>query len=111
MCGCCFIKKGEATPEDRETAGKALALAVEIMTSGDYDIVILDELNNALHYELLELEPVLKVLQNEPELVEIVLTGRNAPPEVIELADLVTEMKVIKHPYEKGVPARRGIEY
>ena len=111
MCGCCFIKKGEATPEDRETARKALALAVEIMTSGDYDIVILDELNNAIYYELLELEPVLKVLQNEPELVEIVLTGRNAPPEVIELADLVTEMKVIKHPYEKGIPARKGIEY
>lgn len=110
-CGHCFIKKGQAAAEDRQTAGKALAHAVEVMASGDYDIVILDELNNALYFELLELDPVLKVLQNKPELVELVLTGRNAPPQVIELADLVTEMKVIKHPFEKGIPARRGIEY
>lgn len=110
-CGHCFINKGKSTSEDRQTAGKALAHAVEVMASGDYDIVILDELNNALYYELLELDPVLKVLQNKPELVELVLTGRNAPRQVIELADLVTEMKVIKHPYEKGISARRGIEY
>lgn len=110
-CGHCFISKGQSTLEDRQVARKALAHAVEVMASGDYDIVILDELNNALYYELLELEPVLKMLQNKPELVELVLTGRNAPQEVIELADLVTEMKAIKHPYEKGIHARRGIEY
>lgn len=110
-CNHCFIKKGQATPEDRETARKALAHAKEVIASAEYDIVILDELNNALYYDLLELEPVLEVLQNKSELVELVLTGRNAPPQVIELADLVTEMKVIKHPYEKGIPARRGIEY
>lgn len=110
-CGRCFVKKGQSTSEDRQNAENALAHAVEVMASGDYDVVILDEINNALYHKLLKLESVLKVLQNKPETVELVLTGRYAPREIIKLANLVTEMRAIKHPYDKGIPARRGIEY
>lgn len=110
-CGSCFIKKGQCTFDDRQNAENSLAHAVEVMASGEYEIVILDEINNALHYKLLKLEPVLKVMQNKPEFVELILTGRYAPREIIKLANLVTEMRAIKHPYDKGIPARRGIEF
>ncbi len=81
------------------------------MQSGDYDIVIFDELNMALYYELLDLKEVVEKLKGKPDEVEVVITGRRAPEEIIEIADLVTEMKEIKHPYQKGIEARRGIEY
>ena len=81
------------------------------MQSGDYDIVIFDELNMALYYELLDLKEVVEKLKGKPDEVEVVITGRRTPEEIIEIADLVTEMKEIKHPYQKGVEARKGIEY
>ncbi|MBA7499002.1 Corrinoid adenosyltransferase [subsurface metagenome] len=81
------------------------------MQSGDYDIVIFDELNMALYYELLDLKEVIQEITEKPDKVEVVITGRRAPQEIIEIADLVTEMKEVKHPYQKGVEARRGIEY
>lgn len=110
-CGSCFIGKGEATQEDIEIARLGLKHAEEIITSDEYDIVILDEINNALFFDLLTIDEVLPVLNKKPPLVELILTGRNAFPEIIEKADLVTEMVQIKHPYEKGIPSRRGIEY
>ena len=81
------------------------------MQSGNYDIVIFDELSMALYYELLDLKEVVKKMKEKPQNVEIVITGRRAPEKIIEIADLVTEMKEVKHPYQKGVEARRGIEY
>ncbi|HER24541.1 MAG TPA: cob(I)yrinic acid a,c-diamide adenosyltransferase [Candidatus Atribacteria bacterium] len=106
-----FIYRGKAKKIDYEEAEKAFSFGVGGMQSGNYDIVIFDELNMALYYELLDLKEVVKKIKEKPEEVEIVITGRRAPAEIIEIADLVSEMKVIKHPYEKGVQARKGIEY
>lgn len=106
-----FIHRGGARPEDYEQAALALACAREAMLSGTVDILILDEINNALFFGLLKEDEVLDFLQERPPEVEVVLTGRNAPAGIIAAADLVTEMHQIKHPYEKGIKARKGIEY
>ena len=82
----------------------------KILTSGDYDLVVMDEVNIALYYGLFTVEEVIDVLDKRNPKVEVILTGRYAKEEIIEKADLVTEMKEIKHYYEKGVPARVGIE-
>ncbi|AZR74578.1 cob(I)yrinic acid a,c-diamide adenosyltransferase [Anoxybacter fermentans] len=110
-CGACFIKPGETTEEDKKTAQMAWELAEQVIMSDEYDLVILDEVINALHYGLVTFEQIKNLVQNKPELVEIVMTGRNAPQEIVEIADLVTEMKMIKHPFEKGIMSRWGIEY
>jgi len=106
-----FIYKGKAKKIDYEEAEKAFSFGAKGMQSGNYDIVIFDELNMALYYELLDLKEVIKKIEEKPENVEVVITGRRAPQEIIEIADLVTEMKEVKHPYQKGIEARRGIEY
>ena len=106
-----FVYKGKAKKIDYEEAEKAFSFGAEGMQSGDYDIVIFDELNMALYYELLDLKEVIEKLKGKPDNVEVVITGRRAPEEIIEIADLVTEMKEIKHPYQKGIKARMGIEY
>jgi len=106
-----FIYKGKAKKIDYEEAEKAFSFGVKGMQSGNYDIVIFDELNMALYYELLDLKEVVEKLKGKPDNVEVVITGRRAPQEIVEVADLVTEMKEVKHPYQKGVGARRGIEY
>jgi len=106
-----FIYKGKAKKVDYEEAEKAFSFGVEGMQSGNYDIVIFDELNMALYYELLDLNEVIEKLKGKSDNVEVVITGRKAPEEIIEIADLVTEMKEVKHPYQKGIEARRGIEY
>ncbi|MGB9676045.1 MAG: cob(I)yrinic acid a,c-diamide adenosyltransferase [Candidatus Bathyarchaeales archaeon] len=97
--------------EDIKSAEEALSLAESVVKSGEYDIVILDEINVALKLKLISLERVLELIKNKPKHVELVLTGRYAPNEIIEVADLVTEMKEVKHPYNKGCQARRGIEF
>ena len=81
------------------------------MTAGEHDLVILDEINLALAYRLIPLDEVLEALRGRPPGVEVVLTGRGAPPELVELADLVTEMRPVKHYFQAGVRAREGIEY
>ncbi|MDH4208465.1 MAG: cob(I)yrinic acid a,c-diamide adenosyltransferase, partial [Anaerolineae bacterium] len=91
--------------------GEALEHGREIVKSGDYDVVVLDEINVALEWHLIELQDVLSLLDQKPQAVELILTGRYAHPEVIARADLVTEMREIKHPYHKGIISRRGIEY
>ncbi|PJB77327.1 MAG: cob(I)yrinic acid a,c-diamide adenosyltransferase, partial [Acidobacteria bacterium CG_4_9_14_3_um_filter_49_7] len=78
--------------------------------SGKYDICILDEVNIAIHMGLLDVESVVELVKSRPTDVEMVLTGRYAPQEILDLADLITEMKEIRHPYQKGIPAREGIE-
>ena len=106
-----FVYKGKAKEIDYQEARKAFKEGVDGALSAEYDIVIFDELNVALDFGLLEIEEVINFLKNKPKDVEIVITGRNAPLELIELADLVTEMQEIRHPFQKGVNARIGIEY
>jgi len=106
-----FVTEVPPTKEDVKLAKKALELAREVVTGGEYDVVILDEVNVALHLKLVGVDEVTDLIRNKPGHVELVLTGRDAPPEVVELADLVTEMREIKHPYTKGAQPRRGIEY
>ena len=106
-----FITASGPSQEDIEEAREALDLAREVVMSGEYDIVILDEVNVALYFGLIEVEDVLELIRSKPPHVELVLTGRKAPEEIVEAADLVTEMKEIKHPYRRGVPPRPGIEF
>ena len=96
--------------EDKKAARLALKRAREAMLSTKYDIVILDEVCVAIHFGLLKTEDVLSLIDEKPEPIEPILTGRYCPPELIENADLVTEMQEIKHYYQKGVAARKGIE-
>jgi cob(I)alamin adenosyltransferase len=106
-----FIRKGNLSPLDIELAQKGFTVAKEAVFSGKYDMVILDEINVAVDFQLIPLALVLDLIKNKPEKLYLGLTGRNAAPEIIELADLVTEMKEIKHPFSKGVPAQKGFEY
>ncbi|MEJ6950415.1 cob(I)yrinic acid a,c-diamide adenosyltransferase [Natronospora cellulosivora (SeqCode)] len=105
----CFIYN-EPEQEDIDSARKGLEICKEILTEGKYDVVVLDELNIALYYKLLDVEEVIEMLKNKARSVEVIITGRYAPEKLIEIADLVTEMKEIKHYYQKGVKARDGIE-
>jgi len=102
---------GPLTEVDLEQAREAFQMAKKVINSEEYDIVILDEINVALHLGLIPLDEVIDLIKGKPSHIELVLTGRYAPPEILELADLVTEMREIKHPYQKGVLARKGIEY
>jgi len=97
--------------EDVRLAEEAFHLAEKTIKSGKYDLVILDEINVALNLKLISLEKVLELIKNKPKHVELVLTGRYAPQEIIEVADLVTEMREVKHPFKKGCQAREGIEF
>lgn len=105
-----FVNRANPAKEDIDWAQKGLALAKEVISSGKYDIVILDEISCAVDFKLIPLEEVLGLIENRPEHVELVLTGRSADEKIIEKADLVTEMKEIKHYFQKGVEARVGIE-
>ncbi len=97
--------------EQRQAAAQALALAREALVSGAYDLLILDEVLTARQMALLTTADVLSLIAEKPPGLELVLTGRGAPPEVIAAADLVTEMVPHKHPFQRGIKARRGIEY
>lgn len=110
--GFCGIQ-GNPYPfeEHRANAQQAIRLVEEKMASGQFDIVVLDEINNALHLELVELEQVLKILQDKPALLHLILTGRDAHPQVVELADTVSEVREIKHAYRKDIEPQPGIDY
>jgi len=109
--GAGFVDPVHPTPEDMQSAQEALAFARQAMRGGAYDIVILDEVNVAVDFQLVSLAEVLALCRDKPPQVELVLTGRRASAELIEIADLVTEMRAIKHPYDKGISGRAGIEY
>lgn len=98
------------TTEDRRLAQQALQQARDIVSSGDYDLVVLDELNGAIGFGLVDVEQALELVALRPPRMELVITGRNADERLVECADLVTEMREIKHYYKSGVPARVGIE-
>ncbi len=104
------IHREEVTPEHVAQARRGLARAREAMLSDNYDIVVLDEVNVSIWFGLLSVEEVLAFLDEKPARVEVILTGRRAPRELIEHGDLVTEMREVKHYYEQGVSARKGIE-
>ncbi len=105
-----YIYPGEIDPLDFAEAERGFAAAFEAIMSGGYDLVVLDEINVALSFGLISLEKTLKLLKNKPLHVEIVLTGRTPPSELVELADLVTDMREIKHPFSRGILARKGID-
>jgi len=102
--------RGEPSEEDRQAARQGFEAATAALASGDYQMVILDESMVALHQGLLSREQIHALIDMRPEAVELVLTGRNAPPEIIETVDLVTDMREVKHYYQDGVTARVGIE-
>lgn len=105
---------GDSLPreEHEQAAEDALSFAMREMESGNWDIIILDEVNNAIQLNLITKEKVISFVNETKEKLEhLILTGRDAPQELIELADLVTEMQDIKHPYDKGIKAKRGLEY
>ena len=107
----CLIDPSNINPEEIEQAKLALSAARKATLSGNYDMVVLDEVNVAVYFKLIELDEVVKLMEDKPPNVELILTGRYADAKLIELADLVTEMVKLKHPYDKGVKARKGIEY
>lgn len=108
-----FIHLGNKnpSPEDCNAVKEAWDFFLQNLNSGQFHMIILDEINYALDFHLIEKQEVLEAIRNKPEGLHLVLTGRNAPPEIIDLADLVTEMREIKHPYQCGVKGQRGIEY
>ena len=110
--GFCGIQ-GNPYPyrEHRANAQEAMQLAKEKLASGQVDLLILDEINNDLHLKLVDLEQVLELLRSKPPLLHLVLTGRDAHPQVIELADTVSEIQEIKHAYRQGIEPQPGIDY
>jgi cob(I)alamin adenosyltransferase len=106
-----FVYPEKIKPEQIAEAGQALNVAREAMLSGNYDMIVLDEVNIAAAFKLISVDEVLRLIKDKPRNIELILTGRLADPRIIEAADLVTEMRKIKHPYDKGINARKGIEY
>ena len=104
------IRREEVTPAHKAQAQGGLRQATAAMLSGAYDLVVLDEVNIAIWFGLLDVEEVMAFLDQRPEDVEVILTGRNAPQALVDRADLVTEMREVKHYYAQGIPARMGIE-
>ncbi len=106
--GDCFTKDAKILESE---AKETLKFAREQLRSNKYDLVVLDEIFVAMHVNLLSLKEVMDLMDQKPESVELIMTGRNAPPEIIARADLVTEMRLVKHPFNAGVTGRRGIEF
>jgi cob(I)alamin adenosyltransferase len=106
-----FVHVKQATSQDVTLAHAGLERVRQALHSGEYDVVVMDEINVALFFELLTVDEVLSVVEGRPPGVELVLTGRRAPDEIIAHADLVTEMREVKHPFHRGTKSRRGIEY
>lgn len=108
-----FPPKARSRPfgAEKKECRKGLAFAKKLIQSKKCDLIILDEINIAMRDRFIEVNEVLDLIKNKPKGVELILTGRKAPKKIMEVADLVTEMREIKHPYQKGIKGRRGIEY
>ena len=110
QCGLGFITKENFT-EQKKSARLAIGLAQQEILSGAWDLIILDEINYAVKFGLVDASEILSLIKIRPPELHLVFTGRDALPELIEVADLVTEMKLIKHPFQKGIAAQSGIEF
>jgi len=106
-----FVMRDNPAPLDIELAKQGLALAREAVASGDYEMVILDEINVAVDFKLIPVADVIDLIRTKPPAVDLILTGRYAPPEIIALADTVSEIREVKHHYNAGIKDRAGIEY
>ena len=106
-----FINPENIKPEEIEQAKQALDNARQAIFSGNYDLVVLDEVNLAVAWKLIALDEVIRLIRDKPPNVELILTGRQADTKLVQMADLVTEMLKIKHPYDEGTLARKGIDY
>jgi cob(I)alamin adenosyltransferase len=108
-----FVKVGgaETDPEDIRMVEEAWNESRDAILSGKWDLVVLDEINYAISYGMLDPDNVVQTLKQKPEMVHVILTGRNAHPKIVGIADTVTEMRQVKHAYESGIQAQRGIEY
>lgn len=106
-----FVSKEQPEQIDIDLARRGLERARDVITKGEHDMVILDEINVAMDYSLVDVSEVLELVNMRPMMMELILTGRYAPEEIIAIADLVTEMREVKHFYQQGVGARKGIEF
>ena len=106
-----FVSKENPEQIDIDLAQEGFKLAQDVVKNGKYDMVILDEINVAVDFNLIAVDDVLKLIKEKPEKLELILTGRYAHPEIMKVADLVTEMLEIKHPYQQGVMARKGVDF
>lgn len=106
-----FTWESEDLEKDKKAAQEAWDQANVYIQSGEHNIVILDEITYAINYEFISLNDVLEALKNRPKHVHVVITGRDAPAEIVEIADLVSEMNPIKHPFDKGIPALEGVDF
>jgi len=106
-----FVDRGRPEEVDVELAREGLRRVEEVVMSGEHDVVIMDEVNVALDYGLISLDDVLRIVRGKPRHVELILTGRGAPPQLYEVADYVTEFREVKHPWRRGIAGRRGIEF
>lgn len=112
QCGLGFTRRDEKRKAEHSAAAKeAVREAEQEIVSGKWDLIILDEINYAVKFGLLETEDVLRLVKEKPQELHLVLTGRDAAPALIDAADLVTEMKLVKHPFQKGIKAQLGIEF
>ena len=106
-----FVSKKNPEKIDIDLAQKGVSYAREVLQKNLFDVVILDEINVAVDFQLIALDDVLNLLKLKPKTMELILTGRYAPPELIKHADVVSEVLEIKHPYQKGIQSRKGIDW
>lgn len=107
----CHVNPKNPSNEDKESAQKAFILAQEKIKSGKYNLIILDEVNYVIDYGLIKVDSVLELIKDKPQDLHLILTGRNAPPQLVREADLVSEILEIKHPFQKGLKSVRGIDF
>lgn len=111
ICGRGFVFNKENIEEDKKTAEEGFALAVDMIESDNYDLVVLDELTYLPAYGFIEVEKVVETLKARPERLTVIITGRKAPPELIEIADTVSKALAVKHAFEQGIKAQKGVEF
>ena len=111
ICGKGFVFKKEDIEEDRQVAREGFLLAKEKIESDLYDLVILDEITYLPHYDFLDVENIVEMIEKRPERLSVIMTGRDADEKLMEIADTVSRIEPVKHAYEKGIKAQKGIEF
>lgn len=111
ICGKGFVFKKENVEEDRQTAEEGFVLAKALIDSNRYDLIILDELTYLPSLGFLSVETIVEAVRNKPSGLTVIITGRNAAPELVEIADTVSEIQVVKHAYQSGIKAQKGVEF